>query len=629
MATDASEDGSTALGSRADDARYDVFVSHCKRLDASEDRAVWVADVCEGAGLKVFFDRSDLTDISEEVLERSVKESRVLVTVLDPHTFESDWVVKENQWAAEAGRPIVPIYDGDRHRWDTLKKWCGSHPHVFAKQAINYSKDYRAESKQRLIDAVLRALGEERAVARPPIAHAVHEEPAALDATPVVESPALLAEPVAPAAPVTPGGMVTLSIKVPPGCQPGEIIAVGHGGQTIQVACPPGAPAGTILQVRAPAAATATLPPAPPAATATLPPAPPPPPPTQFTKLMNARSYRIMASYHSSYSGEAPLDAYGWCAWTKVAARGLPPNVGWMQKLFPNARIDITDASLANADSDAPSEPPRALVDKFSRIPHGKSAADVTRVGFEYQIGSQWGDQYFLSVEIGSGQVVGGMVIQGTAVANSFAGIEGIYDCAAWKTIVVITATKDPNVVEIRGSRIKIDPNTLVYEMRRSSLPMVWNSVPSPQFDLLSKMWGGAPLRYEFEPGMGAFTSKAAGKPNTHYVKRRIEGTYDGPNGLRCVIKSTADPNVVQAHGSFQRSGPTLLVCEMRRSSSPMVWNGVLPPHLGGLLARWEFEPGMNAFTSTTGGKPPRRYVKRVKTGGARVFDPFAKCVIS
>ncbi len=200
---------------------YDVFVSHCKRLDASEDRAVWVADVCEGAGLKVFFDRSDLTDISEEVLERSVQESRVLVTVLDPHTFESDWVVKENQWAAEVGRPIVPIYDGDRHRWDTLKKWCGSHPHVFAKQAINYNKDYRAESKQRLLDAVLRALGEGRAVEQPPIAHAVQEEPAALEATPVVESPALLAEPAPPAAPVAPGGMVTLSIKVPQCCHPG------------------------------------------------------------------------------------------------------------------------------------------------------------------------------------------------------------------------------------------------------------------------------------------------------------------------------------------------------------------------------------------------------------------------
>ncbi len=180
---EASEDGSTAaLGSRAseiddseplaDDAVYDVFVSHCKRLDASEDRAVWVADVCEGAGLKVFFDRSDLTDISAEVLERSVKQSRVLVTVLDPYTFESVWCVRENRWAAAAGRPIVPIYDGDRHRWDTIKRWCGGHPHVFAKQAINYNKDYRSESKLRLLDSVRRALAEGRSIERPQIAHA-------------------------------------------------------------------------------------------------------------------------------------------------------------------------------------------------------------------------------------------------------------------------------------------------------------------------------------------------------------------------------------------------------------------------------------------------------------------------
>ena len=100
------------------------------------------------------------------------------------------------------------------------------------------------------------------------------------------------------------------------------------------------------------------------------------------------------------------------------------------------------------------------------------------------------------------------------------AGIEGIYDCTTMETIVVITATMDPNVVQIRGSFVKIDQNTLAYEMRRGSSPMVWHSVPSPQFDLLSKMWGGAPLRYEFEPGMGAFVSIAAGKPNTRYVKR-------------------------------------------------------------------------------------------------------------
>ncbi|KAH8046760.1 hypothetical protein JL722_13506 [Aureococcus anophagefferens] len=136
-----------------DDATYDVFVSHCKRLDASEDRAVWVADVCEGAGLTVFFDRSDLTDISAEALERSVKRSKCLVTVLDP-------------------TPSRASDDGDRHRWDAIKKWCGGHPHVFAKQAINYNKDYRTESKLRLLEAVRRALAEKRVAERPPLAHA-------------------------------------------------------------------------------------------------------------------------------------------------------------------------------------------------------------------------------------------------------------------------------------------------------------------------------------------------------------------------------------------------------------------------------------------------------------------------
>ena len=50
--------------------RYDVFVSHCKKLGASEDRALWVVDAVRAAGLKPFFDRLDLLEISEEVLKR-------------------------------------------------------------------------------------------------------------------------------------------------------------------------------------------------------------------------------------------------------------------------------------------------------------------------------------------------------------------------------------------------------------------------------------------------------------------------------------------------------------------------------------------------------------------------------
>lgn len=54
--------------------RYDVFVSHCKRLTASEDRAMWVADAvnCGSGNLKAFFDRYDLLEISEAVRGEAV-----------------------------------------------------------------------------------------------------------------------------------------------------------------------------------------------------------------------------------------------------------------------------------------------------------------------------------------------------------------------------------------------------------------------------------------------------------------------------------------------------------------------------------------------------------------------------
>ena len=98
---------------------------------------------------------------------------------------------------------------------------------------------------------------------------------------------------------------------------------------------------------------------------------------------------------------------------------------------------------------------------------------------------------------------------------------------------------------------------SLVYEMVRSSTsPLVWNGV-LPRHEL-----GGAPIRWEFEPGLVAFTSTAGGKPTTHYVKRvaykdsTIAGTYDGPGGVHCVIVATADPNVVQA-GAWGSADPS------------------------------------------------------------------------
>ena len=58
----------------------------------------------------------------------------------------------------------------------------------------------------------------------------------------------------APPQPEQPAGQVLIALQVPPGCQPGQVIAAQHDGQTIQVACPPGCPPGATFQVQVPAA---------------------------------------------------------------------------------------------------------------------------------------------------------------------------------------------------------------------------------------------------------------------------------------------------------------------------------------------------------------------------------------
>mmetsp|Transcript_69232 Transcript_69232/g.225495 ORF Transcript_69232/g.225495 Transcript_69232/m.225495 type:complete len:555 (+) Transcript_69232:416-2080(+) len=87
--------------------------------------------------------------------------SSVCLTVIDPFTFQSSWVVRENVWAANAGIPIVPVFDADRFRWGgQLDRWARLYPFVFIKQAIPLSKGHRRESVERVLQAVQAALEE-------------------------------------------------------------------------------------------------------------------------------------------------------------------------------------------------------------------------------------------------------------------------------------------------------------------------------------------------------------------------------------------------------------------------------------------------------------------------------------
>ena len=141
----------------AGEKKYDVFISHCKRIGTTEDRALWVQDTLEEAGQTSFFDRSSLDEISKAQLERDVIASRCLVTILDPETFTSEWVVFENETATAAGVPIVPFYDGDAYAWSELQQWKDKYPSFFAKVApIEYRKAEHKESRRKLVETTKR-----------------------------------------------------------------------------------------------------------------------------------------------------------------------------------------------------------------------------------------------------------------------------------------------------------------------------------------------------------------------------------------------------------------------------------------------------------------------------------------
>ena len=94
-----------------------------------------------------------------ESLKQAVEEASMLITILDRGTFDSEWVRAENEWARDAGLDVLPFYDADRYRWDEISHWRTNFPHVCKYQAIPYTKDFRSESRDRLLSAVCGCLG--------------------------------------------------------------------------------------------------------------------------------------------------------------------------------------------------------------------------------------------------------------------------------------------------------------------------------------------------------------------------------------------------------------------------------------------------------------------------------------
>ena len=148
--------------------------------------------------MRPFFDLQHLEEISSEQLVKDVKASKAVVTVcihspcrcpiccrpnaaaapsldrecivpcvsprstvqiVDPETFTSEWVLLENQTAADNNIPIIPFYDGDRWKWNDISFWVSKYPQFFKIPAIEYHRTYHKQSKALLVS---KAKGQKR-----------------------------------------------------------------------------------------------------------------------------------------------------------------------------------------------------------------------------------------------------------------------------------------------------------------------------------------------------------------------------------------------------------------------------------------------------------------------------------
>ena len=139
---------------------YHVFLSHKKERAHSENLAVALKDALTVKGYHSFFDKDDLDKISQEVLDRSIRESCCLLVVLDDVTLNSEWCRAEIKTAHAAGIHIRCLIDNDKYiTGDLCKKWFSSeHADVAAMIFANQIVEWKTAFRQHTIERITRIL---------------------------------------------------------------------------------------------------------------------------------------------------------------------------------------------------------------------------------------------------------------------------------------------------------------------------------------------------------------------------------------------------------------------------------------------------------------------------------------
>ena len=152
---------------------YHVFLSHKKEKPESETLAVSLKDILASKGYSSFFDKDNLDQISQEVLDQSIRESCCLLVVLDDVTLNSEWCRAEIKTAHAAGIYIRCLVDSDRYiTGDLTKQWFASEHRdvaalIFANQILEWKTAFRHVAIDRLtgiLDNILNSMWDEELI---------------------------------------------------------------------------------------------------------------------------------------------------------------------------------------------------------------------------------------------------------------------------------------------------------------------------------------------------------------------------------------------------------------------------------------------------------------------------------
>jgi len=141
--------------------QYHCFASHKKQDRDSEQLAMNICDALKSQGMTTFFDVDNLRgqEITDTVLSKAIKETCVMIVILDDKILDSKWCIFEWQCAYQNNVPIVAVFDIDKYNVGERQRIISrvnneGFEYVTVMRIVQYTSTYRADAINELASII-------------------------------------------------------------------------------------------------------------------------------------------------------------------------------------------------------------------------------------------------------------------------------------------------------------------------------------------------------------------------------------------------------------------------------------------------------------------------------------------